>query len=47
MSTVHVLDYVAGNIKSLLNAIERAGHHVEFVESPEDITRAQVAITTT
>src|SRR5688572_2951824 len=42
MPTVHLLDYVAGNIRSLVNAIEKLGYEVEWVRSPEDVTKADV-----
>ncbi|KAF2228024.1 hypothetical protein BDZ85DRAFT_228893 [Elsinoe ampelina] len=41
MPTVHLLDYVAGNIRSLVNAIERVGYQVEWVKSPEDVQKAE------
>ncbi|KAK5048219.1 hypothetical protein LTR84_005889 [Exophiala bonariae] len=40
--TVHLLDYVAGNIRSLVNAIEKCGYQVEMVRSPEDVKTADV-----
>ena len=39
---VHLLDYVAGNIRSLVNAIEKCGYEVEWIKSPEDIKIAEV-----
>lgn len=42
MPKVHLLDYVAGNIRSLVNAIERVGYEVEWVKSPADIAQAEV-----
>ena len=42
MPTVHLLDYVAGNIRSLVNAIERVGYEVVWVKSPEDVAKADV-----
>lgn len=42
MPTVYLLDYVAGNIRSLVNAIERVGYEVELVQSPADIAQAEV-----
>lgn len=42
MPTVHLLDYVAGNIRSLVNAIEKLGYQVEWVRSPEDVAKADV-----
>jgi hypothetical protein len=40
--TVHLLDYVAGNIRSLANAIEMCGYDVEWIKSPEDMKKAEV-----
>ena len=42
MATVHICDYVAGNIQSLVNAVERVGHTVELVRAPADILQAKV-----
>lgn len=42
MATVQLLDYVAGNIRSLVNAIENLGYNIEWIESPDDIQHAQV-----
>lgn len=42
MPTVHLLDYVAGNIRSLVNAIEKVGYTVEWVRSPEDVAKVEV-----
>lgn len=42
MPTVHLLDYVAGNIRSLVNAIEKLGYQVEWIKSPEDVSKAEV-----
>jgi glutamine amidotransferase/cyclase len=42
MPTVHLLDYVAGNIRSLVNAIEKLGYEVDWVRSPEDVAKAEV-----
>ncbi|PNS16095.1 Imidazole glycerol phosphate synthase hisHF [Sphaceloma murrayae] len=44
MPTVYLLDYVAGNIRSLVNAIERVGYQVEWVRSPEDVAKADKLI---
>lgn len=43
MPTVHLLDYVAGNIRSLVNAINQVGYDVEWVKSPEDVKNADVS----
>lgn len=40
--TVHLLDYVAGNVRSLVNAIEKLGFSVEWVKEPADIPKAEV-----
>ncbi|KAL8793851.1 MAG: hypothetical protein Q9195_003577 [Heterodermia aff. obscurata] len=41
MPSVHLLDHVAGNIRSLVNAIEKLGFTVEWIKSPEDIFQAE------
>ena len=42
MPTVHLLDYVAGNVRSLVNAIEKLGYSVEWIRDPKDINHAEV-----
>ena len=42
MPTVHLLDYVAGNVRSLVNALEKVGHTVSWVRSPSDVPAAEV-----
>lgn len=42
MPTVHLLDYVAGNVRSLVNAIEKIGYEVEWIKSPEEVAQAEV-----
>ncbi len=42
MPIVHLLDYVAGNVRSLVNAIEKNGYEVEWVRSPEEVANAEV-----
>ncbi|KAE8350168.1 hypothetical protein BDV28DRAFT_139649 [Aspergillus coremiiformis] len=44
MSTVHLLDYVAGNVRSLVNAINKVGYDVEWVRTPEDLKNAEKLI---
>lgn len=44
MPTVHLLDYVAGNVRSLVNAINQVGYEVEWVRSPQDLKNAEVRI---
>lgn len=42
MSKVYLLDYVAGNVRSLANAIEKVGYTIEWIRSPEDVPKADV-----
>lgn len=42
MPTVHLLDYVAGNVRSLVNAINKVGYEVEWVKSPKDLENVEV-----
>ena len=42
MPTVHLLDYVAGNVRSLVNAIEEVGFTVEWIKEPKDIETVDV-----
>jgi glutamine amidotransferase/cyclase len=44
MPKVHLLDYVAGNVRSLVNAIEKIGYEVEWVRSPEEVANAEVCV---
>ncbi|KAK3326696.1 hypothetical protein B0H66DRAFT_551519 [Apodospora peruviana] len=44
MPKVHLLDYVAGNVRSLVNAIEKCGYEVEWVRSPEEVANAEKLI---
>lgn len=44
MPVVHMLDYAAGNIRSLVNAIEKLGWEVEWIKNPKDIEKAEVCI---
>ncbi|KKY16411.1 putative glutamine amidotransferase:cyclase [Phaeomoniella chlamydospora] len=44
MPKVQLLDYVAGNIRSLVNAIEKLGYEVEWVKSPDDVKQADKLI---
>ena len=43
MPKVYLLDYVAGNVRSLVNAIEKVGHTIEWVRKPEDVAKADVS----
>lgn len=42
MPVVHLLDYVAGNVRSLVNAVEKIGYTIEWVRTPEDVEKAHV-----
>lgn len=42
MPTVHLLDYVAGNVRSLVNAIEKLGYQIEWIKEPKQIENAEV-----
>jgi glutamine amidotransferase/cyclase len=44
MPSVYMLDYVAGNVRSLVNAIEKVGYTVAWIKSPEDIEKADVSV---
>ncbi|KAI0387123.1 imidazole glycerol phosphate synthase HisHF [Hypomontagnella monticulosa] len=44
MRTVHLLDYVAGNVRSLVNAIEKCGYTVEWIRTPDEVPRAEKLI---
>lgn len=44
MPKVHLLDYVAGNIRSLVNAIEKCGYEVEWIKTPDDVKKADKII---
>ncbi len=41
---VTVLDYGAGNVRSLINAVEKMGGRVKMVETPDDILKAEKLI---
>ena len=42
MPAVHLLDYVAGNTWSLVNAIKKVGYSVEWVKHPDDLQKVEV-----
>ncbi|KAL8913610.1 MAG: hypothetical protein Q9171_001575 [Xanthocarpia ochracea] len=44
MPVVHLLDYVAGNVRSLANAVEKLGYTIEWIKTPADIEKAQSLI---
>ncbi|KAJ1725108.1 Histidine biosynthesis bifunctional protein hisB [Coemansia erecta] len=41
---LYLLDYGAGNVRSLVNAIERLGHHIEFIQTADDFAKADKII---
>ncbi|KAH7280326.1 hypothetical protein KP509_37G061500 [Ceratopteris richardii] len=41
---VTLLDYGAGNVRSIRNAIQRLGYHINDVKCPEDISNADTLI---
>ncbi|KAJ3415678.1 hypothetical protein HDV05_004356 [Chytridiales sp. JEL 0842] len=41
---VYLLDYGAGNVRSLVNAIKRLGYDIKYVENPDDIKKADKLI---
>jgi imidazoleglycerol phosphate synthase glutamine amidotransferase subunit HisH len=43
MPTVYLLDYVAGNVRSLVNAIEKLGYTIRWIKEPKDIDNADVS----
>ena len=43
MPKVHLLDYAAGNIRSLVNAIEKLGFEIEWIKCPQDVANAEVS----
>lgn len=43
MPAVQLLDYVAGNVRSLVNAIEKVGYEVEWIKTPEQVASAEVS----
>lgn len=44
MPKVHLLNYVAGNIRSLVNAIEESGYEVQWIRNPADVADADVSV---
>jgi glutamine amidotransferase/cyclase len=41
---ITLLDYGAGNVRSVINAIESLGEHVTLVSAPDDILSAEKLI---
>ena len=44
MGGLYLLDYGAGNVRSLANAINRLGYEATWVQEPGDILKADVSI---
>ena len=44
MPGLYMLDYGAGNVRSLVNAVNRLGFEMKFVEDPSDILKADVSV---
>ena len=38
----YLLDFVAGNIRSLVNGVEKIGYEVVWIKNPEDVQHAEV-----
>lgn len=43
--TLYLLDYGAGNVKSLANSLKKLGHDFIWIEKPEDFAKADVSTT--
>ncbi|KAG0169575.1 Histidine biosynthesis bifunctional protein hisB [Apophysomyces sp. BC1034] len=44
MTGLYMLDYGAGNVRSLVNAVNRLGYDIQFVKDPSDILKAEKLI---
>ncbi|KAG0343430.1 Histidine biosynthesis bifunctional protein hisB [Podila humilis] len=44
MPGTYLLDYGAGNVRSLVNAVKKLGHDITFVKDPSDILKADKLI---
>lgn len=42
MPGLYMLDYGAGNVRSLVNAIQHLGHEVTFIQNPSELAQADV-----
>lgn len=40
---LYILDYGAGNVRSLANSIRKLGHDFEWVKQPSDLAKADVS----
>jgi hypothetical protein len=43
MTGLYMLDYGAGNVRSLVNAVEKLGYDITFVKDPADLKKADVS----
>jgi len=43
MPGTYLLDYGAGNVRSLVNAVKKLGHDITYVKDPSDILKADVS----
>ena len=43
MTGTYLLDYGAGNVRSLVNAVKKLGHDITFVKDPSDILKADAS----
>ncbi|KAJ2474991.1 Histidine biosynthesis bifunctional protein hisB, partial [Coemansia sp. RSA 2052] len=41
---LYLLDYGAGNVRSLLNAVEKLGHQIEYIKTAADFAHADKII---
>ncbi|KAJ2245273.1 Histidine biosynthesis bifunctional protein hisB, partial [Coemansia sp. RSA 454] len=41
---LYLLDYGAGNVRSLVNAVEKLGHTITHIDTVEDFARADKII---
>lgn len=39
-----MLDYGAGNVRSLINAVNRLGYEIEYIKDPSDFAKAEVLL---
>ncbi|CAB4483988.1 unnamed protein product [Rhizophagus irregularis] len=44
MGGLYLLDYGAGNVRSLVNAVNKLGYEIEWVKEPDDILKAEKLI---
>jgi glutamine amidotransferase/cyclase len=40
---LYLLDYGAGNVRSLANSISKIGYEFEWITAPEDFEKAEVS----